>query len=344
MWYMKKIVGISSSIVVCIVIIVYVFFLRAEDTKELYMPTVTVAPVVDAQNVQEHVFGATVKSADEAIVTAQVAGTVKNMSVHEGEHVVRGHMIGSIDAGEYAAQYTQAQKTVQIAEEQEKLARRKWDDYKPEEREQIKLDVDRARAQLAESSAYVQKSQIFAPFDGVISSKFVSEGSGVTPGSALFRIVGDGAKKEIIFDVSSEISIMIALDDTVRVTRGDVHTFATVYAIDPVADTQTRKVTVHAWLDDADSFELGAFVDVTVALATERDGSSVPVESLVRFYDDYSVFQVVDDYVLMTPVHVMQMDKDIATVQGIAPGANVVVSGAHLINDGEHVVVVSNDK
>lgn len=331
--------------IVVVGVIIYGVFFREQDINEAHVPVVTIVPVVDALDTQEHVFGATVKSANEAIVAAQISGTVKSITVNEGDRVARGQMIGSIDAGEYIAKYAQAQTAVRVAEEQEKFARRKWDELKPEERAQIKLDVDLVRAQLAESSAYLAKSRIVAPFEGVISSKFVSEGSSVVSGTPVLRVVGDNVKKEIVFDVSSEIGAMITEQDTVHVVRGDQETTATVYAVDPVADTQTRKVTVHAWMDDADLFELGAFVDVVVSTYTNGDeGSRIPVESLVRFYDDYRVFQIVDDHVVMIPVKVVQIDKNTVTVEGIEPGMDIVVGGAHTIRDGEQVKIVSQQK
>lgn len=339
---MKKILIILASVFV--IFLIYAFAQSDRNVEESFVQEVVVQQASEPTIEKNQTFGAKVKNIDEVIISAQIMGTINNITVNEGDIVRKGQNIGSINAGEYVAQYQQALSMVQIAEEQEKLARRKWDDYKPEERAQFKLETQRSRAFLSESRAYLAKSQIIAPFDGVISTKFISEGSSVTVGDAIVRVIGDATKEEITFDVLQEIAESFALEDVVDVVGGEDRSAAVIYAIDPVADEQTRKVRLHAQIQDPQIFDVGEYVDVHISTSISGSvDSDIPLDALVRFYDDYVAFVVTEDRVRMVRVDVVAINGENASIKNIAPGEQIVVRGAHQLHDGD-VVTILNEK
>jgi membrane fusion protein (multidrug efflux system) len=272
-----------------------------------------------------------------------VGGVISEGFVKEGDRVRKGELLAQIDADEYAAQHAQSLGLLRVAEEQEKFARRKWDDLKPEERAQYTLESERMRSVVSESAAYLQKTRIFAPFDGVVSTKFITEGTTVASGTPIVRIVGDLAKREIVFDIPAEIGSGVAVGDSVRVGDNDKTDDAIIYAIDPVADTQTRKVTIHAQLSENSPFDIGYFVDVVISSVSHINGYQVPIESIVRAYDDFFVFVIKDNVAYMQRVEVLTTGNEYAVIEGVQEGDDVVVSGAHALMDGDGVRVVDFD-
>lgn len=335
---MKNYIIIGGVIVIGVLL--FGFFYKEKHEEVSHVHSVTVADVnsVDAEYV--HTFGATVESADEAVLSAEISGNIKEILVDEGDVVKKGQLLASISAPSYSAQYVQAQTMLDIAIKQEELARRKWDDYKPEEREQIKLEVSHANAARAEAAAYLTKSRIVAPFDGVVSTKFVTDGKTVSQGESVIRVIGDVQKKEIGISVVSEIFGHISVGDSIKISKEGMDGTAIVYAIDPVTDARTRKLGIRATIDEPNKYDVGDFIDVHITSNSISDGVLVPVDSLVRFYDDMIVFVLEGDVVHSALVHVQYIDEGDAVVSGIDVGNRVVVSGAHDLEDGEKVDVI----
>lgn len=303
---------------------------------------VTVQSVSEVSNMKEHTFGAVVKSTNEAVLAAQVNGTLKNIYFKEGEKIKQGQLIAQIEATEYQAKYLQAQISLKEVEEAEKLARRKWDDLKPEEKEQFKLESERLRAVLLENGAYLQNTRIVAPFDGVISSKFVAKGETVTVGRDLFRLIGDLSKKEIVFNVPVEIGENIKVGDKLEISHGDKIGEAQVLAINPMVDAQTRKIAVHSEIGDQSIFSVGTFVNVKIKTPVDIQGYNISPEAIVRQYDDTFVFVIDNNIAKMKKVIVLATDTKYATIEGLKKDDQIVVNGAHNLFDGDHVKIINN--
>ncbi len=305
------------------------------------MQRVTVETAENATPMHEHTFGTIVESGDEAVLSAQIGGRVARIAVQEGDTVRKGQTLMRISAPEYGQKVQHAQTLVNIAREKEKRARRHWNEYKPEERAQFKLDVQQADALRAEAAAAAAKTHIRAPFDGVVSTRFVTEGTTVANGTPLIRVIGHNAQKDIALDVVEDIARAVSVGDTIALSHDDMHGTATVYAIDPIASDATRKMTIHAHIDAGADFAVGTFVDAHVRVARDQHGVAVPRGALVRFYDDVVVFVLRDNHVHPVVVDVIAEDDDQLIVSGIEHGARVVVSGAHLLHDGDVVEVIS---
>lgn len=339
---MKKIIGLIIG-VAAVGSVVWASVGSQDDPKQI---TYDVTAYTVGQKTTEdiHIYGARVKSVDEAVVSAQISGAVRQLSVKEGESVRKGQMIAQIDAGEYAAQYAQSQAALAIAEEQEKMARRHWEDLKPEERVQYTLESERMRSVVAEKSAYIKRSYVLAPFDGVVSSKFVSDGTTVAPGMPIVRVIGDMKKKEVVFDVPIDVGQGVSVDTTIDIVHGNDTEEAVVYAIDPVADEQTRKITIRAYLSEQSHISVGTFVDVHIAVSMDDGGYTLPYAAVVRQYDDTFVYTVVDDVVHMRKIDVVATMRDHAVVRGVEGNEVIVVHNAHAITDGDRVHIVTGDK
>lgn len=339
---MKKIIFIGIGFVIFIVI---VFGFVKKQNNIVAMPTkqvTTEIASIGSAN-QENIFGSLVHSSDEAIVSAQVGGSISHVYVSEGDIVKRGQTLASISVPEIAAQYAQADAQLKIAQEQEKRARRNWDDYKPEEREQFKLYTQQAGAARSEAGAFLAKTNVIAPFDGIVSKKFIQDGTTVMPGTQIIYIVGDTQHKEVIVDVPVTVGEAIVIGDSIMVTN-DVHDAqATVTALSPVSDRMSRKMTVRATLASDAPFILGEFVDLMIIDPDEMHGINVPKEAIVKQYNDTFVFVVIDDIAHIKNVQIVGDSGDDVIVDGISEGDVIIVSGAHDITDGE-IVSITNEE
>lgn len=338
--FMKKIIIIGISLIILSVIVVG-FVKKQNSIVSMPIKQVTIEIVSAGSANQENVFGSLVRNTDEAIVSAQVGGNISHVYVSEGDLVKKGQTLVSISVPEIAAQYAQADTQLKIAQEQEKRARRNWDDYKPEEREQFKLYTQQANAARTEAGAFLAKTNITAPFDGIVSKKFIQNGVTVMPGAQIVYIVGDTQHKEVVVDVPAAIGETVAIGDNVTVTNGTYDAQAIVTALSPVSDQVSRKIAVRATLANDAPFTLGEFVDLNIISSNKLSGIDVPKAAIVKQYNDTFLFVVTDDIAYIKNVQIVGDNGDDVVVEGISVGDAVVISGAHDITDGEIISVMS---
>jgi RND family efflux transporter MFP subunit len=119
-------------------------------------------------------------------------GTIDAVYVQVGESVRAGQKIASIDREVLFSQLQDARIAAAIVEQSEKLARRGWDDLKPEERAAKKLASSQAREKVRTLEAEMKEGVLTAPFDGTISKFDARVGEVVTLGRVIGRIVAPG--------------------------------------------------------------------------------------------------------------------------------------------------------
>ncbi len=336
---MKKIIFILIGFIVVVLLIVGFIKKQSNITSSPKQSVVTEIAQIGSLP-QKNIFGALVKNSEEAIISAQLGGSVQKIYVQEGNEVKKGQILAIISAPEISAQYAQADKGVQIVQEQEKRARRNWDDYKPEEREQFKLQTEQYRAVRAESSAMLAKLKIVAPFDGIISKKYVTEGETIMPGSQIMYVVGNTNHKEILIDVPNFVGDMINVGDSVDVFDNEKKIEAKIIAISPVSDAISRKTMIRISFEKDVSFGLGTFVNVAIFDNKSVNGIKILKESIVNQYDDLFVFVVKNQKTEMKNVDIIAESDGFVVVSGIDEGDEIVVSGAHNLQDGEEVLIL----
>ncbi len=337
---MKKIIFIGIGIIFFIGI-VFGFVKKQNSIVSMPIKQVTTEIASAGSANQENAFGSLVRNTDEAIVSAQVGGNISHVYVNEGDLVKKGQVLVSVSVPEIAAQYAQADAQLKIAQEQEKRARRNWDDYKPEEREQFKLYTQQADAARSEAGAFLAKANITAPFDGIVSKKFIQNGATVMPGAQIVYIVGDTQHKEVVVDVPVIVGEAIAIGDSITVTNDTSDAQAIVTALSHVSDQTSRKMTVRATLANDAPFTLGEFVDLNIIGSNKLSGIDVPKAAIVKQYNDTFVFVVTDDIAHIKNVQIVGDNGDDVVVEGISEGDVIVVSGAHDITDGEIISIMS---
>lgn len=119
-------------------------------------------------------------------------GRIMDVAVADGDRVVAGQEIASLDDGSLRSQRNAALIALSIAEENEKLARRNWDDLKPEERMAKKLATEQSRESVRAIGIAMKDLVLIAPFAGVASLSELRIGETAIAGAVVARISGGG--------------------------------------------------------------------------------------------------------------------------------------------------------
>ncbi|MCX2717317.1 efflux RND transporter periplasmic adaptor subunit [Helicobacter sp. MIT 21-1697] len=187
----------------------------------------------------------------DANLNLATSGIVSDIFVDVGSEVQTGDLLLNLFNQDIIAQ-------VHSVEQQYIFAKKQWERYKRSGGAVDKNTLDRylseykkLEADYSYQKAVLSKTQLKAPFDGVIASKEVELGDGVSAQSTnLFRIISKDVKLVLEFDFKyiSKVKVGDRFDFRIDGRKEDLHT--TISKIYPTASTSTRKVKAEAVVKD----------------------------------------------------------------------------------------------
>jgi RND family efflux transporter MFP subunit len=206
-----------------------------------------------------------------ASIYARVDGYLKQWYVDIGDHVHEGQVLADIEAPQIDASLREAQAQLELAQANLKLAQtntaRSQQLYANKVNSQQELDTvlatgsvqqanrDNATAMLENAQQMQSYEQVKAPFDGVITARYVDVGSLVTSGSVkTVQKLFDLAQSDLV-----RVFVNVPQSDVSRVQPG---TSATVKVDEYPNETFTGKVTRDAGAFDQSSRTILLEVDV----------------------------------------------------------------------------------
>ncbi len=201
------------------------------------------------------------------------------------------------------------------------------------------------RAGLAKIKLMRAKCTIRAPFDGIILEKSTEKGDWVTPGRTLYRI---GSLSDLFVKVSvSENLAPYSLPGTpveVLLTAANQKIDGKIEGLLPVADAQTKNVTVKIRLDEtaltqavAENMSATVFLPTT----TEKTLKMIPRDALVNFQGKNFVYTIKEDKAAMLPVTIVAYFETVVGVNDphITVGMPVVVDGNERLRPDQSVMI-----
>lgn len=250
-------------------------------------------------------------------VRARVTGFVESVEVDRGSVVKKGQLLAVLSAPEMKAQIAEAESKVQTAESQRAEAEAKllaaqttYQHLKAaaetpgvvagNELELAAKAADAARAQVragensiqaAKSSATALKDleaylQVTAPFDGVITDRYVHPGALVGPssGGPLLRLEQNRRLRLVVSVPESDVSGIVKgarVHFTVPAFKGQSFT-GTVARISHALDVKTRTMPVELDVDNSHGLLApGMYPEVTWPVRRARPSLLVPPTSVV---------------------------------------------------------------
>src|SRR5262245_5693977 len=152
--------------------------------------TVETAPVTTARLQEDVVAIGTLRSNEAVVVRPEISGRITEIGFAEGGPVQKGQLLVALDSSVYAAELQQAKANLALAETNfnrtTELERQKFVSATAKDQSLNGLRVAQANVALAE--ARLAKTQILAPFAGVIGIRQVSIGDYVKEGQDLVTL------------------------------------------------------------------------------------------------------------------------------------------------------------
>ena len=291
----------------------------------------------------------TVRANEEVEIVSEIAGKVSSIHFEEGSRVTAGQLLLKIDDSELLAERQRAQYRVQLAELDEArqkqlledgvIAREAYDVALGE------LNVLQAELQLIE--AQLVKTEIRAPFNGVIGLRWVSPGSYLSSQTEIASL-NDLDPVKLDFTVPEKYSSLMKVGDPISfAVEGFDRLFeGMVYAVEPSIDAATRSLRVRARCPNHDGALVpGAFANVELVLRSVADALTVPSIAVIPELGGKKVFVYEDGFAEARPVETgIRSDTEVQITSGLAAGDLVITTGLLQLQPGLEVEIESAEE
>jgi membrane fusion protein (multidrug efflux system) len=261
----------------------------------------------------------------------EVSGRLTYLNFPEGKPISKGMVVARVNDADLRAQVAKSRVQMQLAE---KTIER----YKPlldinginqADYDAVVNQVNGYKADIAYTQALIDKTVIRAPFSGIAGLRQVSPGAYVTP-ATIIATLQQTKEVKIDFTLPEMYSNVIATGATVDVALDDTaqqRAKATIVAIEPGANTDTRNLKVRAILQDGKS-NPGAFVKVFIDAGKTRQSVKVPTNCIIPDDKNNQVILVKNGKANFVNVQTgVRGDNTVEILKGISVGDSVVVTG-----------------
>jgi membrane fusion protein, multidrug efflux system len=303
----------------------------------------------------------TLKAASSALVKARVSGELQGLRVREGDAVKAGQVLARVDAAEYQARVTQAQRSADATKAQIAIAQRAFDNNKalvaqgfisPTALDTSAASLEAAKSTHASSLAGVEVARkslddtvLKAPISGIVSQRLAQPGERVGVDARVLEILDvSRLELEALLGSADSVDVRVGQKALLRFEGRSEAVQASVTRINPSAVAGSRSVLVYLTVASTPGLRQGLFAQGSLGTAQVR-ALSVP-QSAVRTDKPMPYVQVVQGGTIAhQSVEVGAQGQangmSMVAVKNLAPNAQVTLGSAGAIRAGTKVKVVS---
>lgn len=289
----------------------------------------------------------TVRANEEVEIVSEISGKIAAIHFDEGSRVAEGQLLLKIDDSELRAERRRALYRVELAERAEARQQQLLDDgvISSETYDVALGELNVLRAELQLIEAQLLKTEIRAPFGGVIGLRWVSPGSYLSSQTRIAELQ-DLDPVKLDFSVPERYASLMQIGDEIAFTvEGIERTFhGTVYAIEPSIDPASRSLPMRARCPNSDGALLpGTFANVELAVRSVTDALTVPAIAVIPELGGKKVFVYSDGVAEPVPVTTgIRNERDVQITSGLAEGDLVITSGILQLQPGLEVELEDN--
>jgi RND family efflux transporter MFP subunit len=319
-------------------------------------PHVLVAQVLQTPATRELKLPATIRGFDETDIFAKVPGYLKTISVDKGDRIHKGQLLAVLDSPELDQQVANARANYNLAliTDKRNQALRREKVIADQTADESHGAMLQARATLSQVLANQQYETITAPFDGIVTARYIDPGHLVpattapgTPGSGALITVARMAPLRVFTYVPQNVAPFIKDGDAARITAMGYtgKTFKGTITRHPNAlspDTRTMLVEVDL-PNENEVLYPGMYATAEFTIAMGTGAPMVPDDALV-FRDGKVYVPVVRNNQLHLAEVTLGYDngQTVEVLRGISPNDKVAVNVGQAARDGENVQPVDN--
>lgn len=281
----------------------------------------------------------------EAQVIAKTSGVALSVMVEEGQSVRAGQALVRLDADRLRLTVAQAEAQMRKLEGNYRRATQlvAQQMISANDVDQIKYDLENARAQHRLARLELSYTTVTAPISGVIASRSIKTGNFVQINTPIFRIIDDSRLEATLNVPEREIATLKAGQPVTLVADalpGRSFT-GTVDRISPVIDSGSGTFRVITAFQGGNLLQPGMFGRIRIDYDERANALVVPRNALLEDQSEVAVFVVREAKAIRVPVKVGYSEGEwIEVREGLKEGDAVVTAGKVALRDGSDVQVI----
>lgn len=290
------------------------------------------------------VLNGSLRGDEEVELRPEAAGKVIEINFDEGERVSENDLLVKINDADLQAQLKRTKSQKSLAEDKENRSKQLLEQnlISQEEYDIIKNELNARSAEIDLLMAQIDKTEIRAPFDGIVGLRWVSEGSFINSSVSVALLTKTNPIK-VDFALPIKHANKVNVGDVVKVivpNSEEIYS-AKIYAIDPKVDPSTRTLQIRALANNPDGILLpGSYAEVELILDSQIKGVSVPTQSVVPDIAGEMVYLYKNGKAVPAQVRLgLRTSTEVQIVDGVNPGDTVITSAIIQLRPGVDVSI-----
>lgn len=279
--------------------------------------------------------------AEAVEIVSELSRRLVRVRAEEGATVDKGDVLFEVDAADLHARHARLRIARDLAARI--LARREAHSaggaITAHELDVGRTEVAAVEAEMYEVAIQLQKTQIRAPFAGVLGTRNVSQGAWVTPDVVLTTLY-DTSRFKLDFTLPERFASQLAVGATFQFSAsGGKQGEGTIAVVEPSVDATSRSVRVRGIVAKGDGLVAGTFVTVTLKLAP-RQALFVPTIAVEASPAGHAVWVVAEGRATRRVIEIGDRTPErMEVVKGLEKGEEVIVDNLLRLKEGAPVSV-----
>ena len=326
----------------------------------------------------ESKYSASIRGRQDVSIIPQVAGTIHQICVTEGQHVSAGQTLFLIDQVPFEAALRTAEASLEAAKAAEATASLNYEAKKKLRSENVISDFDlqtsynsllSAKAQVSQCNAQVVNARnnlsytvVKSPSNGVVGELPYKKGALVSSAIATpLTTVSDIHQMHVYFSMTeSQLLSMVresgSLDKAIenmpalrlRLVDGSEYDIpGKVESASAVIDRTTGTIQLRAVFDNPNGM-LHSGSSGTVIIPVElKDQFVIPAKATVQLQDRFRVWDVDKDGIahgILVSLRPERLGDKVIVTEGLTAGQEIVAEGAGMVKEGQDVLKKNEKK
>ena len=293
----------------------------------------------------------TIEAELQVTVHAEATGRITSLSLEEGDGVAEGQLLAKVRRDAQSLGVERAETNLADAQRELDRVKRLYEQgiASQSELDQAQSSVDQAKLDRKDRRRDLSNTSVRAPFDGIVTQRFIDAGAFVSNGAQIFEITDFSTLVARVYVPEKELDRIAVGQPAEVIGKAAKNRQGTgeVRRIAPIVDATTGTVKVTIGLPENLSggdkgFLPGMYAEVTLTTERHENVPLLPKPAIVQEDEQTFVFVASgEDRVTRVLVETGLSDDDfVEVVSGIEPGARIVVAGQSGLKDGGLILEV----
>jgi len=297
----------------------------------------------------DKIYNGTFEPNKEAKLMFELPGKISKINYEVGEYVSNGSVIANLDMELLKLQKEQAELQVSALENDFKRYKTLLEEEAVQlvQFEKIETAYKTAQVQLKTINEQIRKSSLKAPFNGIITMKFIEIGTVTAPQMPVVQL-SDVSKLRMTIQVPENEIKYFKMNETVDIKTdlsSDKIYEGKVVVISGKSDMAHNFMVQVEILNSDLQIKAGTFGYVFKRMNTMQKQISIPISALFGSSIMPKVYVVENEKAILKEIEVLDKNNNFAAVKsGLKEGDIVVTSGFINLSDGKNVLIKNNSE